>query len=136
MKTTLTIISFEPKVTKMGKPYWRFNTNEGWLSCFDSVVSEQLKLKINQNVVVEKQEKDNFKNITKIYDEVVVDKVMITPNYPNYITAENKHLTMYVSYAKDIFINIIDTEQAKGIEPAGVMKLSTDLVKQAMKELS
>ena len=135
MKTTLTIISFEPKVTKMGKPYWRFNTNEGWLSCFDSVVSEQLKLKINQNVVVEKQEKDNFKNITKIYDEVVVEKVMITPNYPNYITAENKYLTMYVSYAKDLFIALYGNPE-RPTDCVGLMNNCCDLVKQAMKELS
>jgi len=49
-------------------------------------------------------------------------------------TTENKHLTMYVSYAKDIFVSLVKESSDENM--TNVMKMSTELVKQAMQELS
>ncbi len=47
----------------------------------------------------------------------------------------NKNLTMYVSYAKDIFVAMINNNQEQVAEKHKLMMNATDLVKQAMKEL-
>ena len=49
---------------------------------------------------------------------------------------ENKHLTMYVSYAKDIFCALRAAKDLETAQSQALMKVSTDLVKQAMKELN
>ena len=82
MKTNLQILAFEHKVTKAGKPFVRFQTEQGWMNCFDSVVNERIMQKIPANHVVEIEEKPNlanpagpaFKNIAKLYDNVEVEK--------------------------------------------------------------
>ena len=61
---------------------------------------------------------------------VKVEAVNTAPNG----SVENKHLTMYVSYAKDIFCACFAMEDWAD-DANKTMKMSTDLVKQAMKEL-
>ena len=63
MKKNLEIQDFEAKVKKDGVPYTRFKTNEGWMSCFDSVACDALKQLHKKVASVEVVEKDNFKNI-------------------------------------------------------------------------
>lgn len=64
---------------------------------------------------------------------VVKPGVMQTPaKSPSYAgQSENKNLTMYVSYAKDIFCALYKD----GLNANDVMSGATNLVKQAMKEL-
>ena len=54
------------------------------------------------------------------------------------VVASNGHLAMYVSYAKDIFCALVENEKDSEIRTreSELMEQSTDLVKQAMKELN
>jgi len=113
MKTTLEILDFEDKSTQAGKPYVRFKTNDGWMSCFDSLSNTALKKLKGQSASVEVIEQGDFKNIKKCYgasDEVVVEKIgMGDPNKANEnlkVRGGTNHTTMYVSYAKDIFLEL------------------------------
>ena len=126
MKKNLEIIEFEDKETKAGKAYNRFKTNEGWISCFNSKDCEMLRGFKGKSASVELIEQGDFKNIKKCYGEagnedanVEVVKIGDTK------ASNNKNATMYVSYAKDIFI-------AASIEnSAFTMNQAIALVKEA-----
>ncbi len=116
MKKNLEILEIEPKLTRDGKEqkYWRFKTNEGWMSCFNEKASKQLRAFIGSVACVEviekkgtnyKGEETTFYNITKCYGpeieavdipedekpEVVKPGEMTTPGYPKPITAHNNN---------------------------------------------
>jgi len=129
MKKNLEIIEFEDKITKAGKTYSRFKTNEGWMSCFDLESCKMLKKYQGNSASVEVLEQGDFKNIKKCYGEagnedanVEVVKIGDTK------ASNNKNATMYTSYAKDIFTHIYAAESMNSQEK---MQESIDLVKQA-----
>jgi hypothetical protein len=106
MKKVLEIQEFEEKKTNAGKPYVRYKTSEGWMSCFDSKSNEKLQNLKGYSVNVEVIESGEFKNIRKFYspasesDDVEVEK-------PKKV-AENGlkqefPTSMKVAYAKDVF---------------------------------
>ena len=141
MKKNLEINDFEDKKTTKGKRYTRFNTSEGWMSCFDSIACEELKKLESKSADVEVIESPNanrpdqpFMNISKCYGES--DKV-VTERPGEVVPQETKvkesrlpnHKTMYVSYAKDIFCVLYQKEAEE--HPEVLMKICTNLVKQA-----
>ena len=68
VKTELEILSFEDKVAKTGRKYARFETSEGWMSCFEKPIIDTLK-KSSGIIAADVQESPDgaFKNIRKIY---------------------------------------------------------------------
>ena len=134
MKKNLQILEFEGKQTKAGKPYTRFKTNEGWMSCFDGIASEALKKLGEASVEVEETKSADgdrvFYNIKKCYgsidavnfpeEEVPVKKISRSSNGTG---------AMYVSYAKDIFVALMQGQERKGTQDT--MTLCINLVKQA-----
>lgn len=109
MKKNLEIIEWEPKRGKNGE-YVRFKTNDGWMSCFDEKVIENLKELEGNTVCVEIEEKQGknfkgevttFKNIIGYHgdEEDIEEKVeVIKMNKPSNFTP------MYVSYVKDLIV--------------------------------
>src|SRR3990167_10733696 len=73
MKTNIQIKQSENKKTSAGKPYWRFLTNEGWISVFQKPIADKLNENLNLNGTLEVEltetESNGYtnKNITKIY---------------------------------------------------------------------
>lgn len=137
MKKNLEILDYEDKKTQAGKRFVRFKTSDGWMSCFDSKAAEELKKFEGKTASVEVTESGEFKNIKKCYgsageeEEVEVQKIGKPSENQTFKKASN-HTTMYVSYAKDIFCAMINTNTyPEGFQEAGVMKLAIDLVKQA-----
>ena len=151
MKKNLEIVEFENKATNAEPPkiYTRFNTNEGWLSCFSATASEELKkfkgkvacVETKESIANKGTDKERvFQNIDKCYgeesdeesDEVEVVKmangVNIQPK-----KATNSNASMYASYAKDVFVKLIRNyeERKEDIVYKEVMHEAIELVKQA-----
>ncbi len=139
MKKNLEILEIEPKLDKNEKKYWRVNTSEGWMTCWDSEVCEKLKTAPFACVEITEKEGTNFKgekttyhNITGWYDEEDLDKaeveVVKVGERP-----KNSNCTMYTSYAKDIFCKLCDIgEQPHNSEEGKtLMDSAIELVKQA-----
>ena|SRR3990167_9735147 len=137
MKKCLEILDFEDKATNAGKPYVRYKTNEGWMSCFDGKSNEALKALKGFSANCEVIESGEFKNIKKFFGpgSEEVSKEEITKKVGN--GREKKE--MYVSYAKDAFCAIVGRiSQAKFDEMAEeevlkLMDLSINAIKKAEK---
>jgi len=125
MKKNLSILDFEDKKTQTGSRYTRFKTSDGWLSCFDTKTCEMLKNL--ESASVEIKESGEFKNIAKCYGSADGDVPVVKPGEPVKSKSTNGQTAMYVSYAKDIFIAMVDKE--KNIPDQ--MKDAVELVKQA-----
>ena len=140
MKKNLEILDFEDKKTQSGKRYTRFKTSDGWMSCFDSVSNELLKKFEGKTACVEVIESGEFSNIRKCYgaaEEIgeVINvengnlSVPVVKMSSNSVSI-NKSATMYVSYAKDVFLGIVKPDLAVD-ELKNVMKAAVQLVKMA-----
>lgn len=133
MNKNLEIKDFEDKTTQAGKKYVRFNTSEGWMSCFDSKTSNELKEHIgeNVNVNVKIDDEKGFTNILKYLgamnntenDEEKLVKTAVMTNLSGF------PISMKVAYAKDLFCVLINDGSEKGMEDA--MRVSINLIKQA-----
>ena len=133
MKQNLTIISHEDKTSKNGKDYCRFKTNIGWTSVFDAELIKDIKKAEGSTLECEIQEKDDYKNIIKVYGVVASEdeKPIVETVKMGNTTSQNT--TFYTSYAKDIFIAAIakdDTKLTIG-EAEAMMNVAINLVKQA-----
>jgi hypothetical protein len=164
VKTKLKIIKHEAKTSKGGKDYTRFQTSNGWMSAFDDDTIEDLKAAEGRIVSVEvaESEKDgrSFSNIRKFYGiiagkeeldqaiketddfleevEKVLPKNFAKPTAEKVIAEAKKSVytptSMYVSYAKDIFNEIIQHPLNKEMTNLSqVMDIAINLVKQAHK---
>ena len=138
MKKNLEIIECEHKITKAGKPFMRFQTNEGWISCFDVKEIEKLKKFKGQVASVEIIESGEFSNIKKCYgeeqDEDKPEVVKMSKSKGFEVFGKEKvhnGAAMYTSYAKDIFCALITTQKIDSIE--GCRQMSIELV-QSFKE--
>ena len=54
METTLTITNIQPAMSRAGKTYWKVQTDQGNMSCFEESVAEQLKVGSTMNLEVAK----------------------------------------------------------------------------------
>ncbi len=139
MKKNLEILEIEPKLTKDEKKYWRVKTSVGWMNCW----KEDIKEYVGKVACVEVTEKEGtnfrgepivFKNIINVYgeseDEIAVkgetdEKPEVVR--PGETIPKSRNTTMYVSYAKDIFVAL----EQKEIKTEATMKRAIELVKQA-----
>ena len=126
MKKTLLIEDFEDKETKANKAYTRFKTSEGWMSCFDSASNLELKKCTGFSVEVEVKESGGFTNIQKFIGKVEGDEKVETPQSGNVVPKSgNFPLSMKVSYAKDLFLGLVNED------PKSRMETAIRLIKQA-----
>ena len=76
MNKKLEIKSFEHKIgTTSGKPYCKFETSEGWLSCFDVTMIDHLKTMVGKSLMVELGGKGDYlnKNIVRICEPGAIE---------------------------------------------------------------
>ncbi len=146
MKKNLEIIESENKATNAMKPYVRFKTSEGWMSCFDLKECEKLKgyigkiacVEVAESKVMRNGEEVIFHNIKKCYGNEDVNIDVEKPIAAKVtITQQNvvpKNASMYVSYAKDVFCQIWEKRNTKENDPYAfkeVMNVAINLIKQA-----
>lgn len=129
-KQKLEIQDFEDKKSKDGKRYTRFKTSDGWMSCFEGDVTEELKKCEGQFKIVEVAESGNFKNIRQVYPNgEPVESVVIAGEEPkpkkNGVFEKDP-----VGLAVDVFVAL----KPEGEESVDlVMRKATELVQQAQR---
>ena len=121
------------ETSKAGKKYWKVQTNKGVMSVFDEPVVGKLYecWRTQQEIDVDAQQSKDLKYVNiRGFEQPVTKPIMRKPS-PQ---ADYNPTSMYVSYAKDIFIAL----QPSGLEGNAEerMKLAINLVKQAHKEFS
>ena len=112
MKKNLEILKIEPKLDKNEKKYWRVNTSDGWMTCWDSDICDKLKGQQIASVEVTEKEGTNFKgektifyNITECYDEDKPEVVKVGERAAGVsFKSQNSTAAMYASYAKDLVV--------------------------------
>lgn len=142
-KQNLEILEFEDKKTQAGKRYTRFKTSEGWMSCFDKKSCEDLKEQEGNTVSCDVTEQNGFKNIKKFLGGAG-DSEESEENEPSEKKSSKFEgqkpsnqsgfpLSMKVSYAKDIFLEMlrIDAAEKKEYNASELMQAAIDRIKQA-----
>ena len=125
MEIECKILGFEERVSQKGGKYWRFETSNGFLNCFDSSVADEVKEFVDGMCTLAVQEsKNGYKHIIGIADGKPMNKPTTRMETPE----NDKYKAMYVSYAKDIFISLY--ENGMEGDPYELMKFATDLIKQ------
>ena len=142
MKTTIKLTGVNEKTSKNNRQYRQYETGDGFMSCFETDVCTELNKHIGRFVEVEVEERNGFKNITK-YHGVASDEFLksLKPEIKTSDTfAEaraSKDQSMYTSYAKDVFIELMDKiapHMEKADQPIAtevLMNEAIKLVKQA-----
>ena len=149
-KENLKILDFEDKLSRAGKRYTRFKTERGWMSAFDAEVIEPLKNMAGKGFVeveVVSDEEKGFTNIrgfygygaangNKIKESLKAEMKVEEEKVPiKKIIAQN-HVTMYTSYAKDIFCELCGYKIIEKGNEKETMQKAVELVKQAREAFS
>ena len=159
VKTNLKILKHEDKTSQNGKDYCRFDCVYGdgshkWMSVFEKDIIKDLKESEGRlvSVEVEQSADGKFWNIRQFHgciagnltsDEIdsVVNGEHPTQESVQKIRTPDPTTTMYVSYAKDIFIAMINDDLGSKTERFNTnleerMKIAIQLVKQAQEAFS
>lgn len=135
----LLIKDITEKESKAGRKYFSVETDKGTYSVFEFDLAQTIGINKGNQIQCECASNDRgFKNIRKFLSVVEIQKIgtPATKEIARENYMENKSTTMYVSYAKDLFCQLIAKAEnceimgAKNIEEA-VMQRSINLVKQA-----
>lgn len=124
--TKLLIEKIEARESDIGKKYWRVKTSDGWYSVFDFNVAKVLKE--GKEYFVNIKSANGYKNI------VSIDESQVQQEKP--IEVKRDYNTMYVSYSKDLFIELLKQEKLKETDYMGVMAIAISLIKFAKNEFS
>ena len=128
MRKELKIIEREHKDAKTGKKYYRYKTSEGWMSCFESEVNEQLGDRLGKYCEVEVAEREGgYKNITKVYiggidyeEELSIEnKTSPEEKISEPVKEERvdkKDLFVLTSYAKDLMCAQTSLDTGKAVD--------------------
>lgn len=122
MKKNLLIVDYEDKKTQDGKRFVRFKTSceefgVKWMSCFDLKAAKEIKEFENKAACVECVKSGDFINIKKCYGKEaefvgmgMIDEGVEIEVEKHSPEKNNRNATMYVSYAKDVFICLSEIE--------------------------
>jgi len=133
MKTTLKLESAEQKTSKGGRPYITFKTSMGVMSCFESIALKELMKNLGNEISVEVEERNGFKNLTKFY-EVISGNLhpeefdMTEKKEDKFAEARaSKDQAIYTSYAKDLFIEMFHqgTKDAEKVMEEAIKLIKT-----------
>ena len=123
------------KASKAGKTYWEVETDQGNATCFDYPIVQEIEKSIGKPISLydlETNEK-GFINLRPARSKPAQSQPQMTPiiatNMPimgdSFKEARNaKDVSIYTSYAKDLFIALQGKTEAD-------MKLCVELIKQA-----
>ncbi len=142
MEELIKIDKHEDKTSKDGKDYTRFNcvfenNASKWMSAFETDVIASLKSNENEWIIAEVAQSGDYWNIRKFVGlpdgkQEVTKPTSTGSTTVNSSTSSSEYTptTMYISYAKDIFIEL-HTVDAMTIQSPDLMSLAIELVKQA-----
>jgi hypothetical protein len=120
---------------KSGQQYFSIETDQGKLTCFEKKITDELQKNVGNKVKVEIVTNDRgFRNIRKFLGAPTKSEIMTTPavQAKQGVFAEarqEKNKSMYVSYTKDIFLEIYKTQAGKDIVMESVEELMTKSIK-------
>ena len=145
------ILEVQEKLASNGKTCWRFKTNsdEGvkWYTCFDAKVSAFLKGIVGKDKIVDAKVEDNLIKWTEFVshgapvEEISMAEQMVSKQVQKILdknikfaeetlpVVDKKQVSMYVSYAKDIFIEL--NKNPGGAHYDALMETAVNLVKRA-----
>jgi len=145
----------EEKESKSGRIFWSIETDKGKFSCFEKEIVEAIGMNgIGKicNLDIASSEDGKFQNVRswdgkpeEAKKSFTTAKASVKPAEPDKCLVsqdkfaearEEKNRSIYVSYAKDIFIELvkIDAAEKKEYLASELMKSAINLIKQAAKE--
>ncbi len=140
--TEITIKGITETTGRSGKPYFLIETNCGKMSCFPDYegledLKEAWKMDEPIEVNVETSEDGKYRNIRNAKANATTTVVKPEDFGVKHEPKANKYepTSMYVSYAKDIFCEILK-DHPEGLDIKGMMQEAIDLVKQARESFS
>jgi len=136
--TTFTPRRINAKASKAGRTYWEIETDQGKATCFDYPIVQEIEKSIGKPISLydlEANEK-GFINIrpAKKQAQPVVAQTQAQAPAPaeNFAEARKaKDVSIYTSYAKDLFIEIASSKIAENKTAEEMMSQAIALVKQA-----
>lgn len=150
-ETITTLKGVEERTSKQGRKYFSFTTDDGAATCFENSIVDELKKRIGKRVRLEIAEKNGFKNIRKFLGDLEPERPGNAgeKSQPVEEIAEARKLkdvSIYTSYAKDIFIELLGMEnrflmekkleERDPIQASKLMEMATTLIKQARTSFS
>ncbi len=135
MKKNIQILAVTPQIAKNGNQYHKIETSAGTMSCFEEAVVTKLKYALGKpEVCVDVVEKGSFTNIREFYGQKDLkvqepetkgdEAIKQRPQPPTPPFNTNKQTTMYTSYAKDVFIALINKETEQLDEKTVISKMN------------
>ena len=144
--TEYKIISIEEKVSKKGKGFWTVHTDNGNYTCWNSAMINEIKEYLGGMCQLMIEDKNGYKTIVGLANDIPIktpqaQKTLEAADVPVETTVSvsdaDKKTTMYTSYAKDIFIALLEqTKDDDTITANEIMNVSILLVKQAKEAFS
>ena len=124
MTEVLQVETIVQKTAKNKNPFWVLTTSNGDMTCWNKEVVDEIKKTLGNDIEVEVEREGKYTNIVKFCrsDEVKTEKVENKPK-------QNGNAMMLTSYAKDIFIAMVTTEERESM--TDTMRFAVELVKQA-----
>jgi hypothetical protein len=116
------------KVSKNDKVYLKVNDK---YTCFEQDIIEKIKENMGKEMNLKVEESNGYFNIRGILNDNEIDETPKQQERTEEQKGNNRHSTMYVSYAKDIFCALVPNNEKYSVEE--LMGLSIGLVKQAKK---
>lgn len=136
---TLKIETIQQKLSTKGQPYWTYKANGKTYGCWDKEAAEHIAKAVldGKSVQVEITENESngqkFRNIQKFVN--VVDHAASMPVIASSASKGMNSTAMYVSYAKDIFIAMVEKAETSDFQNSEatewLMSQSIALVKLA-----
>jgi hypothetical protein len=135
-ETIIEIKGIETKDSKTGMKYFSILTEQGAVTCFEKAITDELKKNIGNHVKVEIATNERgFRNVRKFLGLATAEesKTVETPAKVDVFAEarQEKNKSCYVSYAKDIFMELIKSKLPEEPEQA-VMLRAIKLVKMAI----
>ena len=137
--TTFTPRRINAKASKAGKTYWEIETDQGNATCFDYPIVQEIEKNIGKSISMydlETNEK-GFINLRPARSHpanalIVAQPVATQPQADNFKEARNaKDVSIYTSYAKDLFIEFFKEDNKNKPTQTEMMKNAVELIKQA-----
>jgi hypothetical protein len=104
MRTNIHVESITEKKAKNGMSFVTMQTNVGAVNCFDTAIVAAIRANIANDLIVEIDERNNYKNVTQFIGTATPTE-KVTETNPTTKTYGNKaHITMLMSYVKDLVV--------------------------------
>ena len=136
------IKDLEKKTTKTNKPFLRVKIgDDSWVSCFESGTIEDIGRLVGKTVNMDIIDSKGFRNIKMVEEAENQSPQPMTGGLERTSYNASNNTTMYVSYAKDIFVSLISRISqtdfdANNTDFEALMQIATNSVNQAIKEIS